>query len=198
MGQYKRKDSFYKKAKSEGHVSRSYYKIEQIQKKYQVMKRGSRVIDLGCAPGGWLEYASGIVGKEGLILGLDLLPIKINQRENILYFQQDINDEATIDLVKEKVSAADLVMSDMAPDISGVKFRDSFLSYELALEALEIAKQVLKKGGNFVTKIFPGEEFAGFKKELSNYFNQVKQYRPEATRKSSIEVYLIGLSYKGK
>jgi len=195
MGQYDRKDRFYEKAKSEGHASRAYYKIEQIQSKYQIFKTGDSVLDLGCSPGGWLEYLSKIVGNKGKALGIDILPLKIDIRPNIDFIQGDINDEGDISKVKELIGSADVVVSDIAPSISGIKFKDAYLSYELALRALDIAKEILKEGGHFVTKIFPGEELAAFKKELQSQFEKIHQYRPEATRKTSIEVYLIGKGY---
>ena len=197
MGTYKRKDHFYKKAKEEGLSSRASYKLEQIQKKYRIIKRGDKILDLGCAPGGWVQIASKIVGPEGMIFGIDLLPIKINLPQNATYLQGDITDAEKISRIKECINEADVVVSDMAPDTTGIKFRDSYLSYELALEALEIAGKILKKSGNFVTKIFPGEEFDQYKKVLMKHFEKVVQFRPEATRKTSIEVYLIGLKFNG-
>lgn len=195
MGTYKRKDRFYQKAKEEGHVSRAFYKLEQIQKKFKVFKRGDKVVDLGCAPGGWMELISKLVGDNGNVLGVDILPLKINLRPNMIFIQEDITSQDVMDKITDKMDRVDVVVSDMAPSTSGVKFRDSYLSYELSMRALVIARKVLKRGGNFITKIFPGEEFADFKKEMQKYFEKVSQYRPEATRKSSNEVYLIGMRF---
>jgi 23S rRNA (uridine2552-2'-O)-methyltransferase len=192
-----RKDRFYKKAKDEGRASRAFYKLEQIQQKYKIFKGGDRVVDLGCAPGGWMEYISKVVGSSGKILGVDLLPLKITVRPNMFFIQEDMNNPIVAEEVLIKLGKVDSVVSDTAPDTSGVKFRDSYLSYELALGALDIAKGVLKEDGNFVVKIFPGEEFMEFKKELQKHFTIVKQYRPEATRKTSNEIYLVGVGFKG-
>lgn len=196
MGRFDRKDRFYKQAKAEGRASRASYKLEQIQVKFHIVKPGAQVIDLGAAPGSWLEVLSGLVGKSGKVVGIDLLPLKISFRPNIKFFQEDIYDEKTISLIKAEIDQADLVASDMAPDTSGVKFRDSYLSYELAASALDIAKKLLKPGGNFVVKIFPGDEYSGFKKDLGKYFEKVSHYRPEATRKSSSEIYLVGMGFR--
>ncbi len=196
MVKYIRKDRFYEKAKDKGFASRAYFKLEQIQKKYRIFRSGDHVADLGSAPGGWLQIAAQLVGKSGKIFGIDLLPVKIPPKENIVVVKGDIYDESVISQIKANLGHVNVVISDMAPDTSGVKFRDSFLSYELADRALEIARHVLEKGGHFVAKIFPGEEFAGFKKELQNHFEKVVQYRPEATRKTSIEVYLVGMGFR--
>lgn len=196
MGNYDRKDRFYKKAKDEGRVSRSSYKIEQIQQRYKLFKKGDRVLDVGAAPGGWSDVVAKLVGEKGLVFGIDLLPLKIQMRPNIRFLQSDIYDEKTISAIKSELGQADVIMSDIAPDTSGVKFRDSFLSYEMVVRTLEIAEQFLKQGGNFVAKIFPGEEFAELKKDMQKKFERVDQYRPAATRDTSIEVYLVGIKYK--
>lgn len=195
MGNYERKDRFYQKAKDEGRASRASYKLEQLQQRYKIIKKGDNILDLGCAPGGWLEVASKLVGPAGRILGIDVLPIKTVPRVNTVFIQADINDLSVSDTIKEKLGRIDVVLSDMAPNTSGVKFRDSYLSYELANVAFQMAKKFLRGKGNFVVKIFPGEDFAGFKKEMQKCFERVEQYRPEATRKTSIEVYLVGLKY---
>lgn len=196
MGRFNRKDTFYRRAKAEGHASRAFYKLGQIQERYKIIKMGDYVVDLGCAPGGWLEVASKIVGKSGKVVGVDILPIRINSRPNTSFIQADVNESVLVDFILDAASGIDVVLSDMAPSTSGIKFKDSYLSYELAYRALDIARKVLKAGGNFVVKIFPGEEFAGLKREISTHFEKVTQYKPAATRKSSIEIYLIGLGYK--
>lgn len=197
MGKYERKDRFYIKAKASGRASRASYKLEQIEQKYKVIKRGDRIVDLGASPGGWLEVASKMVGDKGKIFGIDLLPLKIREYPNVSFIQTDVCGSEIVGVIKEELGEVDVVMSDMAPSTSGIKFKDSYLSYELALSALNIAKRVLNVGGNFIVKIFPGDEFQNFKNELVQHFEKVSQYRPEATRKTSIEVYLVGIGYKG-
>lgn len=195
MGRFDRKDSFYMKAKAEGKASRAYYKLEQIQQKYQIIKRGDRVVDLGCAPGGWIQEAVKIVGSEGRIFGIDLLPVHIGALDNVTIKEGDINEPSLISEIKKTLGNVSVVLSDIAPDISGIKFKDSYLSYELAMRALNISREILKEGGNFIVKIFPGEEFVGFKKEMKKNFSKVIQHRPPATRKSSIEIYLVGIGF---
>ena len=197
MSKYERKDKFYQRAKAEGHASRAFYKLEEVQKKYGIIKKGDRVLDLGCAPGGWLQLVSKIVGNSGSVFGIDILPVKIGRLPNVGVVQLDIEDSNIIGSIYENFGSADVVLSDMAPSTSGIKFRDYYLSYELAVRALDVAKKVLKVGGNFVVKLFPGEEFANYKKELEKNFDRVGQYRPPATRKTSIEVYLVGIGFQG-
>lgn len=195
MATYERKDRFYKQAKEEGHLSRAFYKLEQIQTKFKIIKKGDTVIDLGCAPGGWLEIASKLVGQSGRVVGIDILPVKIKNLPNVKVILGDINETKTDQLLSYG-KKADVVISDMAPSTSGVKFRDSYLSYELASAALQMAEMILVTGGNFAVKIFPGEEFASYKKGLESHFEKVFQYRPEATRKSSNEIYLVAIGFK--
>ena len=202
---YNRKDHYYKKAKEEGFASRATYKFEQIETKYKVVKKGDHVLDLGCAPGGWLQILSRLVGPKGLVAGIDILPIKIQLPENVRFILGDINDDVAMGKVLEffdpsAVSPSghriiDLVVSDMAPNTSGVAFKDCYLSYELCVSALDVAKKVLKEGGNFVTKIFQGQELNKFRLELKKNFEKVESYIPPATRQASKEQYLIGKGY---
>ena len=207
---YNRKDHYYKKAKEEGHASRAVYKLEQIHSKYNVIKKGERVVDLGCAPGGWMEIVSELVGKNGIVVGIDILPIKIHIRPNMKFVLGDINDEKAMEQVASllnlsitpshhpTIALADVVISDMAPNTSGVQFKDAYLSYELCSKALEIAGDILKDGGNFVAKIFQGREADAFKKEMKKVFNGVEAYIPPATRISSKEFYLVGIGFNRK
>jgi 23S rRNA (uridine2552-2'-O)-methyltransferase len=199
---YNRKDHYYKKAKAEGRASRASYKLEQIQAKFRVIKKGDRVFDLGCAPGSWMEVVSEMVGEKGFVAGIDILPIKIPIKKNMAYVQGDINDDAvvatvvpTIPFLSVGTTKFDVIISDMAPNTSGVSFKDSYLSYELDVQALEVAKKYLKEGGNFVAKIFQGEEVDVFRKELRTAFKKVETYIPDATRQGSKELYLIGLGF---
>lgn len=184
---YDRKDHFYKKAKEEGRVSRASYKLEQIQARYKIIKKGDIVLDLGCAPGSWLEVIADMVGQKGMVIGVDILPLHINLRNNIKFILGDIYDEGVLKDIKE----VDVVVSDMAPNTSGVAFRDAYLSYELCMLALEAAQKHLKKGGNFVCKIFQGKETEDLKKALRKNFTKVHAYVPPATRQTSKEFYLV-------
>ncbi|HBF13203.1 MAG TPA: RlmE family RNA methyltransferase [Deltaproteobacteria bacterium] len=193
---YNRKDYYYKKAKEEGKASRASYKLEQIQAKYRIIKKGDNVVDLGCAPGSWLEAVSDMVGSQGFVAGIDLLPIKVQLKPNMKFVQGDICDERIVGKIIPQ-GGFNIVLSDMAPNTSGLAFKDSYLSYELGVTALEFAKVALKKGGNFVTKIFQGSEVAEFRRELKKYFKRVETYVPPATRQTSKELYLVAVDFQG-
>lgn len=196
---YNRKDHYYKKAKEEGFASRAVYKLEQIQLKFCVIKKGDHVLDLGAAPGGWMQAVSEWVGPQGLVAGIDLLPLKIQLKPNMKFVQGDVRNEFPSPLWGEgqgEGAKVDVILSDMAPNTSGVAFKDAYLSYELCLMALDIAKKMLKPGGNFVAKIFQGEEVENFKKELRACFKKVEHYIPPATREGSKELYLVAIGYK--
>jgi 23S rRNA (uridine2552-2'-O)-methyltransferase len=199
---YNRKDHYYKKAKEEGFASRAVYKLEQIQKKFHVIKIGDRVLDLGAAPGGWMQAVSEWVGPQGLVVGIDLLPLKIPLKPNMRFVQGDVNDASTLEKIAGQLPAAgqcslatDVVLSDMAPNTSGVAFKDAYLSYELCMMALDVAKKLLKPGGCLVAKIFQGDEVEGFKKELRACFKKVGHYVPPATREGSKELYLVAAKF---
>jgi len=196
---YDRKDHFYRRAKREGKASRAVYKLAELQRRFKLVKRGDAVVDLGCAPGGWLQELSPMVGGDGRVVGIDILPLTMGLPENCTFIEGDINDEGRLaeieGLVRGKVDA---IVSDMSPNLSGIAFADAYHSYELAMRALEVADRMLKHGGNFVVKIFPGEEFAGFMRELKSKFGKVNTVVPEATRKTSSERYLVGVGYKGR
>ncbi|MBU4484834.1 RlmE family RNA methyltransferase [bacterium] len=196
MGSYNRKDHYYKKAKEEGLASRASYKLEQLQIKYKLVKPGNKIVDLGCAPGGWLQMFSKYTGPKGQVVGIDLLEVKIQPKPNITIFKGDITDPIELKKIEETLQGkADVVVSDMSPNLSGIRFKDVFASYELCLTALDSAHKLLKPGGNFLAKIFEGNEVKDFKTELQKYFEKVAIYVPKATRKESSENYIVGLNY---
>lgn len=189
---YERKDHFYKKAKKEGFASRAAYKILEIQQKFRIWKKGSLILDLGSAPGGWLQILSKEVGEKGLIVGVDRAPLKINLPDNVRFSQTDIHSP---DLTFEQ--SFDCILSDLSPDLSGIRFRDTYLSFEIASRVFALAKQFLKKNGNLIIKVFPGEEVDRLKSEMKKYFERFATFIPEATRKTSSEVYLVATGFKG-
>ncbi len=198
---YNRKDHYYKKAKEEGFASRAVYKLEQIQLKFRVIKKGDHVLDLGAAPGGWMQKACDWVGPAGLVAGIDLLPLKIQLKPNMRFKQGDVKIPPGPPFSKGgeeggEGAKVDVILSDMAPNTSGVAFKDAYLSFELCMMALDVAKKHLKPGGNFVAKIFQGEEVENFKKELRACFKKVEHYIPLATREGSKELYLVATGYK--
>lgn len=196
---YNRKDHYYKRAKAEGKASRAAFKIGQIQKKYKIVERGSTVVDLGAAPGGWMQELGKMVGKKGFVLGIDKLPIRFHPEDNMTFYLGDLQGEDAINQLKFRLvtERADTVVCDMAPNTSGVGFADSYKSYELANRAFEICQGVLKEGGNFVVKIFPGKENNELRVDLKKNFRYVTTVVPPATRKTSSEQYFIARGFKG-
>jgi 23S rRNA (uridine2552-2'-O)-methyltransferase len=196
---YNRKDHFYKRAKKEGKASRAFYKLSQIQSRFKLIRRDEKVLDLGCAPGGWLQELSQIVGKSGRVIGIDLLPVSIALPSNVVVIHGDLNDDESLARVEHEAGGlVDVVLSDMSPNLSGIAFADAYRSYELSMLAFEVCEKSLREGGNFVTKIFPGEEFEGYVKTLKQNFTKVTTVTPEATRKTSSERYLVAMGFKKK
>jgi 23S rRNA (uridine2552-2'-O)-methyltransferase len=194
---YKRKDFYYKKAKKEKKASRAAYKITQIQKKLRLIRKGDIVIDLGCAPGGWIQEISKIIGPTGTLIGVDVEALRISVPTNCTFIHGDIMSPDAINQICLRLTEdADVIVSDLAPKLSGIGFRDSYNSFELAVRALEICKGILKEGGNFIVKLFPGKELNEYKKLLKQSFAKVETVIPPATRKTSSELYLIGMGHK--
>lgn len=197
---YKRKDHYYKKAKAEGKASRAAFKLDQIQKKYKIVGRGDTVLDLGSAPGSWLAELGKMVGKKGFVLGVDKLPLHIYPNENMLFYLGDLESEDAIEQLRFRLltDTVDSIVSDMSPNLSGIAFRDTYRSYELANKAFEICQELLREGGNFVVKIFPGKETTAFKKQLEKCFTKVHMVVPPATRRTSSEQYIVARGFQPK
>jgi len=188
-------DYYAKRARKEGFPARSVYKLQEIQNRLSVLKPGDRVLDLGCSPGSWLLFASRIVGKEGLVVGVDLNPLSISLPPNVSFIQSDImdlKDEPSVELGND----FDVVLSDMAPHTTGHRFVDAQRSLNLCEAALTVSYHVLKHGGIFVCKIFQGVDFKGFSDKVKKEFRQLRIYRPKTTRKGSKEIYIVGLNRK--
>lgn len=196
---YKRKDYYYKRAKEEGKASRAAFKIGQIQKKFKIVERGSTVVDLGAAPGGWMQELGKMVGKKGFILGIDKLPIRFHPEDNMTFYLGDLQGDDAINQLKFRLvtETADTVVCDMAPNTSGVGYADAYKSYELAQRAYEICQGVLKEGGNFVVKVFPGKENSELRADLKKSFRYVTTVVPPATRKTSSEQYFVARGFRG-
>ncbi|MFQ5887483.1 MAG: RlmE family RNA methyltransferase, partial [Candidatus Hydrothermarchaeales archaeon] len=189
----RKKDRFYKKAKEEHYRSRAAFKLKQINKRFKIIKKNNAVIDLGAAPGGWLQVAGEIVGDKGFVLGIDLESIEAFEEKNIVAIQEDIADEKITGKIREILPKdADIIISDASPDISGVWDIDHFRSIELARTALDIAKELLPPGGNLLVKVFQGSELKGFTEEVKREFRFMKIVKPEASRGKSSEVYILG------
>lgn len=193
---YQRKDPFYKKAKDKGYRARSSFKLKQIQKKFSIMRRGDLVVDLGAAPGGWSQVASEFVGSNGTVVAVDRLPIREFQNENIIRLQLDMQSPKLLDFLSNDIKReVDVVLSDLAGNVSGNWDLDSDRQLYLASLALSTAKKFLKKEGNFVTKVFRGANLKEFEDEIKDEFEFIKHWRPPATRKTSAEEYIICKSF---
>ena len=190
-------DHFHQRAKEEGYRSRSAYKLKQIDNKFGVFKNAKYAIDLGAAPGGWLQVASEKIDQEGLVVGIDLEEIEPLWAENALTIIGDIRDpelqEELSNTFDEKV---DVILSDMAPDVTGQWDLDQFRQIYLARVALQIAWKMLKPDGWFVVKIFQGGEHTRFIRQVKQVFSYVKNYKPRASRKGSAERYVVAHGLK--
>lgn len=194
---YQPKDAFYRKAKKEGYRSRAAYKLLELNRRFRLIRPGDRVVDLGAAPGGWLQIASQLAGKKGKVVGADIQPIEPLKQQNVSLFQGDITSEDSISKIKElSGSPADCVLSDLSPRLSGIHDADISRSLELARLALKVACDLLRPGGNFLVKTFVGEELNSFSQQLKEYFRSVQRTRPEASRKGSSEIYFCAQGFK--
>jgi 23S rRNA (uridine2552-2'-O)-methyltransferase len=193
----RKREHFYRMAKRDGWRSRAAFKLMQLNKRYDLMRGGDVVVDLGAAPGGWLQAAREIVGKEGFVLGVDLQPISKLHYNNVATIVADITNMGTPDAIKEKLPRnADVITSDASPSISGVWDVDHARSMELAKAALSIAEKVLAPGGGLLIKVFQGDLLNDFLDEVRQRFEFVKMSKPMASRKGSAEIYIIGKGLK--
>ena len=187
----KKREHYYKEAKKTGYRARSAFKLKQIQNKFNIIKNGDTVIDLGAAPGGWCQVAKELVGEKGKVIGIDLSYIK--PLTGATFLQGDLTKESSIQKITEVMgdSKADVVLSDMSPNISGNYSVDHARSIYLCEQAVKASELLLKKDGFFVCKVFDGEELNYFIKRMSKIFSFTKRFSPEASRKSSSEIYII-------
>jgi 23S rRNA (uridine2552-2'-O)-methyltransferase len=189
-------DEFVLRARKEGYRSRAIYKLIEIQQKDHILKPGMTVIDLGAAPGGWSEYAVKKLGNRGRMIALDILPM--DPIDGVETIQGDFREDAVLEQLLEVIGGAkaDLVISDMAPNISGMEVVDIPRSYYLAELALDFARQVLKPGGGLLVKLFQGEGFDAYQRELKRSFSRVVMRKPKASRARSREIYALASGYK--
>jgi 23S rRNA (uridine2552-2'-O)-methyltransferase len=185
-------DHYSRRAKKERFPARSIYKLQEIQKKYNLIRKGGKVLDLGCSPGSWLVYAEKMTGDTGQVVGIDLKPVSAQIPSHVRTYIGDILsvDDSLLDSVGKNFN---VVMSDMAPATTGSKSVDAARSFHLCQAALTIARNVLNPGGSFVCKIFQGEDFKEFSGAVKANFKTQKIFKPESSRKASKEIYIIGL-----
>jgi len=193
---YNPQDSYYKKAKQEGYRSRAAYKLLELQQRFRLMRPGVVVVDLGAAPGGWLQVAAKFVGQSGKVIGIDLQPIETLHEANIIFFQGDITSPEISKKISELVDGkVHCVLSDLAPRLSGIRDADAARCLELNRTALTVATALLRPGGSFLVKGFVNQELHTFTLELKQHFHSVQRTRPEATRQGSSEFYFFAKDF---
>lgn len=192
-----RNDPYVQQAQREGYRSRACYKLLEILEKDKLIRPGQTVVDLGAAPGGWSQVASQLAGHRGRVIASDILPM--DSLENVEFIQGDFTEDSVLAKILEAVgdAGADLVISDMAPNMSGMNAVDQPRSMYLVELALDLARQVLKPGGAFVTKVFQGEGFDELLRDARGSFERVLTRKPAASRPRSREVYLVATGYRG-
>jgi len=197
---YTPNDKYFYKAKKQGLRARSAFKLEEIQERYNFVKPNQKVLDLGAAPGSFLQHLSNFVGEKGLVIGVDLQEIKPFKNPNIHTFVADIYqpDDFKPHFEKLKITKFNIITADLAPKTTGIKDIDQYRSVELNDQVLKIIKQYLKPGGILLTKIFTGEDFDQFFRFFKRFFKKSTVLKPKACRERSKEVYLLGRGFHGE
>ena len=193
---YNPHDAYYKKAKQKGYRSRAAYKLLELQQRFRLMKPGDLVVDLGAAPGGWLQVAAKIVGQNGKVIGVDLQAMEPFREPNVLLVQGDISSPWVQQEIKKLLwGLAHCVLSDLAPRLSGIRDADTARCLELNRTALYVARELLRSGGALLIKSFINIELQAFTAEIKRNFRSVQRTRPEATRQASSEFYFYAKDY---
>lgn len=193
MPSYTPRDHYFERAKREGFAARSVYKLEEIDRKLRLLRRGARVLDLGAAPGSWTQYAGRAVGPRGVVVAIDRAPLRVRGLPNVRTLEADafaVEPERVRELAGGPL---DVVLSDMAPATTGDRFVDQQRSADLCARALSLALELLGPGGHLVAKALEGESTAEVVAAMRTAFAQVRLVRPQSTRKRSTEVFLVGL-----
>jgi 23S rRNA (uridine2552-2'-O)-methyltransferase len=194
---HKYQDHYFHRAKKEHYLARAVYKLEEIHGKYRLLRPGNRVLDLGAAPGSWMQLASRVVGSKGLLVGVDLKKIDHAFPGHVVALQGDIFDESFAEMLQRDYAPFDVILSDMAPATSGIRVADSARSALLFERTLELVKLMLRPQGHFLSKIFQGAEFHELLLRVKHMFSRVKVVKPDASRKESKEIYILAMHFKG-
>ena len=195
--QDRKRDYYYQKAKAENYRSRATYKLSQAAKKYHFIRRGDVVVDLGAAPGGWIQVARKIVGKTGFVLGVDLKQIAPFPQDYVRTIVADFTELETLQQIMDFLPRkADVVLSDASPNISGIWELDNARQIDLADQALRLALSLLRPSGNFFVKVFEGNMLPSFVKTVKKHFAVVKVVKPKASRAKSSELFLLAMKLK--
>lgn len=187
-------DAYFKKAKAEGYAARSAYKLIEIQERFRLFGEGARVLDLGCAPGSWLQVALEVVGDRGRVIGIDLQPVDLPLPDQATTVAGDAFMADPAELLALGGGLFDVVLSDMAPNTTGAG--DHFRSARLCRRVLEIVPHVLRPGGHLAMKVFEGEEYPALVRETGRMFREARGFKPKACRDVSFETYIVGLARK--
>jgi len=190
-------DPYVKQAQKDGYRSRASYKLLELQEKYKLIRPGMSVVDLGAAPGGWSQVTSRLIGGQGRLIASDIL--EMDSIPDVTFIQGDFTQDEVLAQILEAVgnSQVDLVISDMAPNMSGTPAVDMPKAMFLCELALDLATRILKPGGNFVIKVFQGEGFDAYVKDARQKFDKVQMIKPDSSRGSSREQYMLAWGYRG-
>jgi 23S rRNA (uridine2552-2'-O)-methyltransferase len=194
---HKYQDHYFHRAKKEQYLARAVYKLEEIHSKYRLLRPGDRVLDLGAAPGSWMQLTSRLIGSKGLLVGVDLKKIDHVFPTHVVALQGDINDPDFLERLRKEFAPFDVILSDMAPSTSGIRVADSARSALLFERTLELVGLLLRPQGHFLSKIFQGSEFHELLVRVKKSFPWVKVVKPDASRKESKEIYILAMRFKG-
>ncbi|WP_085685616.1 MULTISPECIES: 23S rRNA (uridine(2552)-2'-O)-methyltransferase RlmE [unclassified Pseudomonas] len=191
-------DPYVKQAQKDGYRSRASYKLLEVQEKYKLIRPGMNVVDLGAAPGGWSQVTSRLIGGQGRLIASDIL--EMDSIPDVTFIQGDFTQDEVLAQILEAVgnSQVDLVISDMAPNMSGTPEVDMPKAMFLCELALDLAERILKPGGNFLIKIFQGEGFDTYLKDARKKFDKIQMMKPDSSRGSSREQYMLAWGYRGR
>jgi len=194
----KYQDHYFKKAKQEQYPARSVYKLKEIQNQFKLFSRGQRVLDLGAAPGSWTMYAAEQVGPTGVVLGVDLQETSTVFPPQVIFLQDDVfTPSPALQELIQTHAPFDVIISDMAPKTTGVKFADQARSHDLCLAALALARSHLVHGGRLVVKVFMGPDSKALQLDMQRSFGTVKIHKPKSSRSESKEIFYVGLDFQG-
>ena len=195
----RRKDQFHRLARAKGFRSRASFKLLQITKRYHFLNPGQRVLDLGAAPGGWLQAARQVVGNTGFVFGVDIQPITALPFRNISTMIGDITKPEIVEEIKKDAGPGfDVVLSDLAPNVSGVWEVDHARQIELARCAVRVGGKLLRASGSMLVKVFQGSEVEEFRDGMRSLFREFRIVKPQASRSESAELYFLGLGFVGE
>ncbi len=195
-----KRDQFRRRAKEEGYRSRAAYKLLQINDKYKIIRAGDKVVDIGCAPGGWLQISSKLVGERGLVVGVDIDSVKSLGRKNGKLIRDDITFDGFSERLRDSMGKgkADCVLADLSPKLSGIWDMDHFKQIELCHRVVDLLPDILTPDGSNIMKAFHGAELSALVKRLKGSFSRVEISKPEASRSGSSEVYLVSMGFSGQ